>query len=208
MNDIYNDKANIWNNRLKECLANHNLTQESFANKLNQQYYQSFSQKDVSRWVNIGSTNQDQQIGFPKFQTMILIADFFNIDIGYLTGETDYLNFSLDQVSEYTGMSSIAIKKIRQFTVSDKADSLMIEDQRNALNKFFTANNIESFYYNLYELYLISIDPKRVSKLTNNNTENAISYIRGLEYDSKVIKYELNQSLILLTNEIFEISDF
>ncbi len=39
-------------------LENHNLTQESFTNKLNQQYYQYFSQKDVSRWTNIGSTYQ------------------------------------------------------------------------------------------------------------------------------------------------------
>lgn len=193
---------------MKECLKNHNLTQESFANKLNQQYYQSFSQKDVSRWTNIGSTNQKQKIGFPKFQTMILIADFFDVDVGYVTGEANYLTFSLAQASEYTGMSPIVILKIRQFTISDNINNLMIEDQKNALNKFFTANNIELLYYNLYDLYLISIDPERTSKLTHNNTENAINYLRQLEHESKIIKYELNESLILLINEVFQISNF
>lgn len=201
MDDIYNDKAEIWNNRLKECLKNHNLTQESFANKLNQQYYQSFSQKDVSRWTNISSANQ--KIGFPKFQTMILIADFFNVDVGYLIGETDHLNFSLDKVSEYTGMSSIAIQKIRQFTVSDNTDSLMIIDHRNALNKFFTSSHIESFYSSLYSLYLVSIDSERSGEPTSKVTNRTINYLRKLEYEQKVYKYELTESLILLMNEVF-----
>ncbi|WP_062533013.1 hypothetical protein [Jeotgalibaca dankookensis] len=188
-------------------LENHNLTQESFTNKLNRQYYQYFSQKDVSRWTNIGST-YPKKIGFPKFQTMILIAVFFDVDVGYVTGKTNYLTFSLAQASEYTGMSPIAIQKKRQFSISDNINNLMIEDQKHALNKFFTANNIELLYYNLYDLYLISTDPERTSKLTHNNTENAINYLRQLEHESKIIKYELNESLILLINGVFQISDF
>ena len=143
----------------------------------------------MSRWTNIGSANRNQKIGFPKFQTMILIADFFNVDIAYLVGETDYSTFSLKEVSKYIGLDPLSIKKIRKFTTSNlnNSNSLMVKDRSNALSKFLAANNIDTFYYNLYDLYLVSIDPERAPKRIFDNDDDTINYLRNLEYEKKFI---------------------
>lgn len=55
--------------------------------------------KDVSRWLNSGNKASAGTIGFPKYETMTMIADFFGVDVGYLTGETDETSFDLEHAS-------------------------------------------------------------------------------------------------------------
>lgn len=203
MNDIYDQKSTIWNKRLRKCISNNQLNQTAFANALNKKYFQSFTQKDVSRWVNVGSTNRKEQVGFPKFQTMIMIADFFEVDIGYLTGETDSSTFSLEKTSEYLQMSPVAIQNLRQFTVSSYPNSLMFKHKREALNNFFAADNIGIFYQNLEDLYSLSNLSEIRSNVNSDGLDDTIDYLRRLEYESKVYKYELNESLILILDEVY-----
>src|SRR5699024_10191149 len=202
MNDIYDQKSTIWNKRLRKCISNNQLNQTAFANELNKKYFQSFTQKDVSRWVNVGSTNRKEQVGFPKFQTVIMIADFFEVDIGYLTGETDSSTFSLEKTTEYVQMSPVAIQNLRQFTVSSYPNSLMFNHKREALNNFFAADNIGIFYQNLEDLYSLSNLSEIRSNVNSDGLDDTIDYLRRLEYESKVYKYELNESLILILDEV------
>ena len=97
MNDLLNEKAKCWKKRLKKCMDAGKYTQTSFAEALNNKYGTSYGQKDVSRWLHTGDAIKKGEVGFPKYDTMVLIADFFNVDIGYLTGETDEDTFSLDK---------------------------------------------------------------------------------------------------------------
>ena len=49
---------------------------------------------------------------FPKFETIMNLADFFNVDVGYLIGETDMQSYSMEKVCNFTGLSDNAITTI------------------------------------------------------------------------------------------------
>ena len=123
MHDLSIRKAMYWKIRLKECMDAGKYTQASFAEALNNKYETSYSQKDVSRWLHTGDKIKKGDVGFPKYDTMVLIADFFNVDVGYLTGETDEDTFSLDKVCSYMGLNGEAIKVIREITEIEKKTS-------------------------------------------------------------------------------------
>ena len=89
------------------------LTQAAFVSELNKQYLSRFHQKDVSRWLNSGNKASTGTIGFPKYETMAMIADFFGVDVGYLTGETDETSFDLEHASEYLGISGESVAALR-----------------------------------------------------------------------------------------------
>ena len=123
MHDLSIRKAMFWKTRLKECIDAGKYTQASFAEALNNKYGTAYGQKDVSRWLHTGDKIKKGEIGFPKYDTMVLIADFFNVDVGYLTGETDEDTFSLDKVCSYMGLNGEAIKVIREITEIEKKTS-------------------------------------------------------------------------------------
>ena len=113
MNGIFKAKADIWNKRLKKLVKEHG-TQEEFAEALNTTYETHFTQKSVSKWLNVGSTKTKggkvKIINFPKYETMALIAAFFDVDIGYLTGETNYKKFDSKSTLDYLGLEDEAIR--------------------------------------------------------------------------------------------------
>ena len=96
MYGISQSNMEIWRSRLQELMDAHELTQAAFVSELNKQYLSRFHQKDVSRWLNSGNKTSTGTIGFPKYETMAMIADFFGVDVGYLTGETDETSFDLE----------------------------------------------------------------------------------------------------------------
>ena len=49
---------------------------------LNRQYLTKYHQKDVSRWLNTGNRTTSGVIGFPKYETMSILADFFGVGCG------------------------------------------------------------------------------------------------------------------------------
>ena len=87
MNDIIYRKQHCWNERLKKCIQNGGYTQESFARDLNKKYGTKFTQKTLADGVNLGDARNGIKL-FPDFDNIVLIADFFGVDVGYLTGET------------------------------------------------------------------------------------------------------------------------
>ena len=202
MDDLSIRKAKYWKTRLKECMDADKYTQASFAEALNNRYGTSYGQKDVSRWLHAGDKIKKGEVGFPKYDTMVLIADFFNVDIGYLTGETDEDTFSLDKACSYMGLNGEAIKAIREITRPEYQSSFFSKYRRDAFNKVLSAKGFPSFFTSLYDLYQTSISPKEENRVFEN-LDRAIDYMRDLDYQSKIERYELNEALVVLINEIF-----
>ncbi|OOE14022.1 hypothetical protein [Fictibacillus arsenicus] len=202
MNDLLKEKAMSWKVRLKKCMDTGRYTQASFAEALNNKYGTSYGQKDVSRWMNTGAKIKNGEVGFPKYDTMILISDFFSVDVGYLTGETDEISFSVEKACSYMGLNGGAIKAIREITQPENDATYMRKDMRESFNKFFSAEGFHNFFERLHDLQLTSILPNQENRVFDN-LDSAIDYIRGLEYKGKIARYELNEALVLLVNELY-----
>lgn len=115
MSGISTRNSDCWRTRLKQCMDERGLTQLDFVRALNRQYLTKFHQKDVSRWLNTGNRTSSGEIGFPKYETMATIADFFGVDVGYLTGETDEKTYVMSHACAFTGLSSSSIAAIRSW---------------------------------------------------------------------------------------------
>ena len=199
MHDLSIRKAMYWKTRLKEYMDTGKYTQVSFAEALNNKYGTAYGQKDVSRWLYTGDKIKKGEIGFPKYDTMVLIADFFNVDVGYLTGETDEDTFSLDKVCSYMGLNGEAIKVIREITEIEKKTSYFGKYKRDTFNKVLAAKEFPDFFESLYDLHYISIPPNCLFE----NLDSAIDYMHDLEYQGKLARYTLNEELVKLINEIY-----
>ena len=199
MHDLSVRKAMYWKTRLKECMDAGRYTQASFAEALNNRYGTAYGQKDVSRWLHTGDKIKKGEVGFAKYDTMVLIADFFNVDVGYLTGETDEDTFSLDKVCSYMGLNGEAIKVIREITEIEKKTSYFGKYKRDTFNKVLAAKEFPDFFESLYDLHYISIPPNCLFE----NLDSAIDYMHDLEYQGKLARYTLNEELVKLINEIY-----
>lgn len=202
MDDILLKRQSCWNERLKKCMNDKGYTQESLASEINKRYGTHFTQKNISRWTNLGETKNGVK-AFPDFKNMIFVADFLGVDIGYLTGETDEESFTLEKACSYIGLSGEALKSIRKFTNPENQSNYMNQDMQEAFNRFFTANEFPNFFHSLFDLYLTSLSPKRLKECKFETLDDAIDYIRNSEYTGKLERYELNEALILLINEIY-----
>lgn len=202
MNDLFEVKEKYWKTRLKKFINSQGYTQSSFAEALNIKYGTSYGQKDVSRWINIGAKSKNGKVGFPQYNTMLLIADFFSVDVGYLTGETDEISFSMEKVCSYMGLNGEAVKAVREITHPDNEGSHLRKDMGESFNKFLSAEGFSNFFDSLYNLHLISKLPNQENRIFDN-LDSAIDYIRGLEYEGKIARYELNEALVLLVNELY-----
>jgi len=210
MHDISIRKTMYWKTRLKECMDAGKYTQASFAEALNNKYGASYGQKDISRWLHTGDKIKSGEVGFPKYDTMLLVADFFHVNVGYLTGETDEDTFSLDKACSYMGLDGAAIKAIRKITRPEHKESLLSKDRRDTFNKVLSAKGFPDFFESLNDLYQTSISPKEYNRVFEN-LDRAIDCMRDLDYKGKIERYELNEALVLLINEIFpypSIEDF
>lgn len=202
MNDILREKAMYWKTRLKERLDEEGYTQASFAEGLNNKYGTCYGQKDVSRWLNTGAKIKNGEVGFPKYDTMVLVADFLRVDVGYLTGETDEESFSLEKACSYMGLNGEAIKAIRDITEPENKDSFFGKSKRETFNKFLSAKGFSHFFNSLDDLHQTSISPTEENRVFVN-IDSAVDYIRNIGYQGKLERYELNEALVLLINEIY-----
>lgn len=205
MNDLIEGKANIWNERLKECLKKNNMTQDSFAEALSRKYgmNKDVSQKTVSRWLNVGSKIKSGEIGFPKFESIILVADFFNVDVGYLIGEINEETFIMKDASKFMGLNSDAIKSIVSIT-QPSSKSLLFEDVKEALNLFLSSNEFSNLIESLDDLLSLNKNNKFNFEFLND----FIEYQRDIKVSEKICKYELSEKLNLIINEIYNSPNF
>lgn len=155
MDDIFQYSADCWRTRLRGCLTERGLTQYEFVSELNRQYLTKFHQRDVSRWLNTGNRTSSGIIGFPKYETMKLIADFFSVDVGYLTGETSERTFDMARASEYIKLDADAIATIRNWIGSD-SDPHMYGYRAHTLNEMLSSERFPALADKLLTLYEMS----------------------------------------------------
>ena len=93
MNDIMDRKRHCWNERLKKCILDGGYTQESFAHALNKKYSTKFTQKTISRWVNLGDAKNGIK-SFPDFENMVQVRLLKKLNnYGYIKRNSFYVAF-------------------------------------------------------------------------------------------------------------------
>ncbi|HPJ03723.1 MAG TPA: hypothetical protein PKU80_12900 [Candidatus Limiplasma sp.] len=155
MYDVLEGKAEIWNQRLSERIKGRFHSQAAFADAMNQKYGTSFNQRTVSRWVNVGAKAPNGTRGFPEFSNMVMIAQILEVDLGYLIGETNDETFTMENASEYMGLSSEAVRAIKQITedtTAFRSVGMMAFESKPLLNSLFTAKKFCGFIRTLKEL--------------------------------------------------------
>ena len=109
-------RKKCWNDRFKQCLKDRNMTQAGFADALNKQYNtNAYSQKTVNRWMRVGNPTKGIK-NLPEYETMIKIANVLNVEVGYLTGETDGENYDAQRTADYLNLTIKTIHSIKQIT--------------------------------------------------------------------------------------------
>ncbi len=118
--DVTDAISEVWKDRLKHCLEETGYTRKEFASAFKDKYGTG-NIADVSRWFNVGSTGKNKtKIGLPSYDTMKRIADFFDVTVGYLTGETDYKSFDMERACSYLGINEAAGIGIKKITSDSK----------------------------------------------------------------------------------------
>lgn len=149
-----------WNTRLKEMLDKKGYTQKQFANRLNEQYGTQFTQPMVNEWLSVGGEREKsdgtrRKIGFPVYTNMILIAQFLNVDVGYLTGETDAETFTLKKVCDFTKLtpqSVYAINEITGIQFPHTSNGYFSQKRRQILNSLLISDRFSELIYALVDL--------------------------------------------------------
>lgn len=149
IDDIILKSREKWNKRLKEQMEEKQYTQTSFAKELNDNFRNNanekeFTQTTVHGWLNVGTmrgTNKTQ-IGFPKFENMLLIANLLEVNLGYLIGETDAETFTLEDASDYLHLEPKAITNLKRLIEKNRFDP---NAYSSVFNKLFCTEYFEMF---------------------------------------------------------------
>lgn len=155
--NIISKKQEKWNKRFKECVEK-NGSQAAFAKALNEKYRsdndKEIKQPTISNWWNVGVKREGKvSIGFPKFENMLMVADFLGVDIGYLIGETDAETFDLAKASEFLRLDPNALKNFLRVTEGDELSREYGTDEYGAvLNKLLCSKYLDDFVKSLNAL--------------------------------------------------------
>lgn len=164
--DIIDAFGQLWNKNLERCIMERGYSRETFA-MLYKHKYGTGNTTDVYRWLNVGNMygSAGKRIGFPSFDTMKRIADFFGVSVGYLVGETDFQTFDMERACRYLGIDESAGSAIRVITNSGKTSPVVLaEEHTAALNCILSADSFKNFISVICEC-AASIDK-------HNNLEN------------------------------------
>lgn len=147
MSGNIDSKINFWNKRLEGLIKEKYQTQVSFL-KAFQARYHAGTQADVSRWCRVGKSVKGRngkltKIGFPSFETMNRIAEFFDVDIGYLIGETEYDTFEMEKACTALHIDKSAGKALRGIATGDKLGlaGMLYADQYQATLKYLITSD-------------------------------------------------------------------
>lgn len=146
MNDI--NKAQCWCNRLYKLMKEKNYTQKSFLKEYKEKYGGG-TQANISRWLRVGSKIENgKTIGFPSYETMSNLADFFGVSVGYLIGETDYESFEMEKVCKFLGLEEETVKAIKGITSGENMGigaNSMCGEYKSAFRYILTASSFPVF---------------------------------------------------------------
>lgn len=148
MRDIKSDRAKCWCSRLSKLMKERNYTQKTFLKEYREKYGGG-TQANISRWLRVGSKIENgKTIGFPSYETMLNLADFFGVSVGYLTGETDYKSFEMEKACEFLGLEEDGVKAIKGITSGESVDFFgkhMAHEYKSVLRYILTASSFTAF---------------------------------------------------------------
>ena len=148
MNDIEYNRAQCWCSRLHKLMKEKNYTQKSFLKEYKEKYGGG-TQANISRWLRVGSKIENgKTIGFPSYETMSNLADFFGVSVGYLIGETDYESFEMEKVCEFLGLEEETVKAIKGITSGENMGigaNSMCSEYKSAFRYILTASSFPVF---------------------------------------------------------------
>ena len=148
MNDIKSEREKYWCSRLSKLMKERNYTQKTFLKEYREKYGGG-TQANISRWLRVGSRIENgKTIGFPSYETMLNLADFFGVSVGYLTGETDYESFEMEKTCEFLGLEEDAVKAIKGITFGESVDFFgkhMADEYKSVLRYILTASCFTDF---------------------------------------------------------------
>lgn len=177
MNGTNKKTEDIWNERVTKLFKvkgdnGKEISNREIARRMNIKYKRGLdrdiSQKNITRWMSVGYQEKGKLIGFPKYENMLLIADYLGVDVGYLTGETDAETFDLEEAANYLHLSPDAVKKLRKSTSYASAFSMMYMHHTEAqyiLNKLFCSEAFFHFVRTLYDVDKVYTKPKIIDNL-------------------------------------------
>lgn len=148
MNDIEYNRAQCWCSRLHKLMKEKNYTQKSFLKEYKEKYG-GRTQANISRWLRVGSKIENgKTIGFPSYETMSNLADFFGVSVGYLIGETDYESFEMEKVCKFLGLEEETVKAIKGITFGENMGigaNSMSSEYKSAFRYILTASSFPVF---------------------------------------------------------------
>ena len=148
MNDIEYNRAQCWCSRLHKLMKEKNYTQKSFLKEYKEKYGGG-TQANISRWLRVGSKIENgKTIGFPSYETMSNLADFFGVSVGYLIGETDYESFEMEKVCKFLGLEEETVKAIKGITFGENMGigaNSMSSEYKSAFRYILTASSFPVF---------------------------------------------------------------
>lgn len=148
MNDIEYNRAQCWSSRLRKLMKEKNYTQKSFLKEYKEKYGGG-TQANISRWLRVGSKIENgKTIGFPSYETMSNLADFFGVSVGYLIGETDYESFEMEKVCKFLGLEEETVKAIKGITFGENMGigaNSMSSEYKSVFRYILTASSFPVF---------------------------------------------------------------
>lgn len=154
--DVVASTGEIWIKNLGKCFKEKNYTPDTFA-KAYKEKYGTGNPTDARRWLNVGLHDHKKKIiGFPSYDTMKRIADFFGVTVGYLTGETDYETFEMERACTYLGIDERTGAAIRNITKGSVSTDLLCRfrqaENTAALCYLLTAPHFQNYIGGLLQL--------------------------------------------------------
>ena len=204
------DVAGVFRERLEECMKSQGLSRSSLAAKLNEHFGTGYTHNDVRRWLATGNKavkqslkNKDGTVSFPKMETIMCLASFFDVDIGYLLGETDMKSFSMEKACAFTGLDSDAITNIRDITQPEIKNPMPMRfDMRHVLCLFLSSPDFKEFFAHLHGLYSCSSVSGRIPDVFPCE-EEARGYVIDCNESASLNRYKINEALVHLMDNTF-----
>ena len=149
----------------------------------------------------VGEKRKNSVVGFPKVESMILIADFFGVDVGYLLGETDEETFTMEKAEKYLALNKEAIQAIMDITRPNSSGPLALE-MRKSINYLLSSKYFKIWFETLDDIFQHSCvsedDIKNFDRL-----DDAIDYVVGKNETLKFLRYSAFESFLQLIDNLY-----
>lgn len=123
--------------------------------------YDGGTQANISRWLRVGNKIKNEKtIGFPSYETMVNLAEFFNVSVGYLTGETDHESFEMENVCAFLGLEENGVKAIKGITSGKNMGfdgKYRGDEYKSVLQHILTSRSFTAFIKKLENMWKIFI---------------------------------------------------